>query len=263
MVGALRFVTHTGPSVTSAAMTTPDLGAAKAAVDLAQEVVDAGVATLAAGSIDDQQIVAYDVAHAAAAVETSRAMLDYGAKGDVEARLACAYVADAVHELVGKVVGREQAWGVERSMLHGAMEFVTTYRDPAFLADLAGEYGPRHLDDDFEMVQDTFRRFAEEKIKPVAEHVHRTNADIPEEVISGLAEMGGFGLSVPGSTAAGPVAARATTSAWSSPPRSWRGARSAWAGRSSPDPRSSPVRWSGAGPRSRRRSGCPASPPAS
>src|SRR5438874_6579872 len=47
------------------------------------------------------------------------------------------------------------------------------------------------------MVQDTFRRFAEDKVRPVAEHIHRTNADIPEDVISGLAEMGGFGLSVP------------------------------------------------------------------
>ena len=47
------------------------------------------------------------------------------------------------------------------------------------------------------MVQDTFRRFAEEKIKPIAEHIHRHNADIPEEIITGLAEMGGFGLSVP------------------------------------------------------------------
>ncbi len=47
------------------------------------------------------------------------------------------------------------------------------------------------------MVQDTFRRFAEEKVKANAEHVHRHNADVPEEVISGLADMGGFGLSVP------------------------------------------------------------------
>src|SRR5205823_11095824 len=57
--------------------------------------------------------------------------------------------------------------------------------------------GPRHLDQDFEMVQDTFRRFADEKLRPVAEHIHRTNADIPEDIIGGLAEMGGFGLSVP------------------------------------------------------------------
>src|SRR2546421_13125306 len=77
------------------------------------------------------------------------------------------------------------------------MEFVRTYRSPAFLASLAGQPGPRHLDSDFEMVQDTFRRFAEDEIRPVAEEVHRKNEDIPERVIQGLAEIGTFGLSVP------------------------------------------------------------------
>ena len=57
--------------------------------------------------------------------------------------------------------------------------------------------GPRHLSDEFELAADTFRRFAADKIRPVAEHVHRTNSDIPEDVMSGLAELGGFGLSVP------------------------------------------------------------------
>ena len=47
------------------------------------------------------------------------------------------------------------------------------------------------------MVQDTFRRFADEKITPVAEHIHRENDDIPEDIITGLAEMGAFGLSIP------------------------------------------------------------------
>src|SRR4029078_1929237 len=55
--------------------------------------------------------------------------------------------------------------------------------------------GPTHPSDDFELVGETFRRFAEDKIRPVAEHVHRTNADVPEEIISGLAELGGVGLS--------------------------------------------------------------------
>ena len=36
-----------------------------------------------------------------------------------------------------------------------------------------------------------------EQVRPHAEHVHRANADIPESVIAGLAELGGFGLSVP------------------------------------------------------------------
>ena len=47
-----------------------------------------GFAHLAAsGDADSDQVVAYDLAHAAAAVETGRALLDYGAKGDVEARI--------------------------------------------------------------------------------------------------------------------------------------------------------------------------------
>jgi len=173
----------------------PDLKAAAAAVELAREVVERCAAGL--GDIDDNQVVAYDLAHAAAAVEIARSVLDYGALGDVEARLACAYVADAVHDVASRILGREDAWDVEPAALAPALPFVGAYRAPGFLAPLAGEEGPRHLDADFELVQETFRRFAEDKVRPAAEHVHRTNGDIPEEIIEGLAELGGFGLSVP------------------------------------------------------------------
>jgi (2S)-methylsuccinyl-CoA dehydrogenase len=179
------------------AMSAHDLSAAASIVDLARGVVQTGVRHLAAtGSVDADQVVAYDLAHAAAAVETASALLDYGAKGSTEAAITCAFVADAVHDLATKVFGRESSWGIEPGALDGARQFLATYRDPAFLAGLADE-GPRHLDSDFEMVQDTFRRFADEKIRPIAEHIHRTNGDIPEDLIQGLAEMGAFGLSVP------------------------------------------------------------------
>ncbi len=46
-------------------------------------------------------------------------------------------------------------------------------------------------------MRETFHRFAEEQIRPRAEHIHRANADIPEEIITGLAEMGALGLSIP------------------------------------------------------------------
>jgi (2S)-methylsuccinyl-CoA dehydrogenase len=179
-------------------MPSPDLSAAASAVETARGVVDAGVAALAAaGGPDAAQVFAYDVAHAAAAVATGASLLEYGSKGDVEARITCAFVADAVAELATKIYGREALWGVSPDALDAARDFVSTWRDPAVLAELAGEAGPRHLDEDFELVQDTFRRFAEDKLKPVAEHVHRHNADIPEEIIEGLGEMGAFGLSIP------------------------------------------------------------------
>ena len=70
-------------------------------------------------------------------------------------------------------------------------------RSPELLASLADRPGPNHLSDDMEMVADTFGAFAENVIAPHAEHVHRTNADVPEEIVTGLAELGAFGLSVP------------------------------------------------------------------
>ncbi|MBI2710949.1 MAG: acyl-CoA/acyl-ACP dehydrogenase [Actinobacteria bacterium] len=177
-------------------MTAPDLTAAAEVVEQAASVVEAATRTLAASSIDEHQVLAYDLAHAASGVATARSLLDYGAKGDVEGRITCAFVADAVHDLAAKVFGREAEWGVEPGALDGSRPFLAAYRDPAFLAAL-DEPGPRHLDPEFEMVQDTFRRFADNELKPIAEHVHRTNGDIPESVISGLAEMGAFGLSIP------------------------------------------------------------------
>ena len=180
------------------ALPTPDLTVAAGVVDAARGVVTTAIRTLAAsGGPDQNQVLAYDLAHASAAVEMAHALLDYGAKGTTEALITCAFAADAVHDVVTRLIGRDLLWGVDPVQLAGAAEFLRTYRDPAFLAELAGTDGPRHLDADFELVQDTFRSFADNEIAPVAEHVHRTNGDVPEAIISGLAEMGAFGLSVP------------------------------------------------------------------
>ena len=189
-----------------------ELENAAAAVDVARAVVASGARALAQKSADNgkvsvarldlNQVLAYDLAHAAAAVEGSRVMCQYGAHGEVESMLARAYVADAVHDVASRALGRSQIWGVERDALAAAMPFVAEHRAPEFLESLADQCvkhgsGPTHLSDDFELVAETFRRFADDKIRPAAEHVHRTNADVPEDIISGLAELGGFGLSVP------------------------------------------------------------------
>ena len=128
----------------------------------------------------------------------ARALLDYGAKGDVEAAITCAFVADAVHDLASKLFGREADVGrrAGRPRRRPRVRRRLPRPRPSW-PRWPTSAGPRHLDDDFELVQDTFRRFAEDKIRPVAEHIHRTNGDIPEELITGLAELGGFGLSVP------------------------------------------------------------------
>jgi (2S)-methylsuccinyl-CoA dehydrogenase len=185
---------------------------ARAATDAVGALVDQAVHNLAVqvavdgkvnvDELDKHQVVAYDLAHAAAAVEAAKVMCTYGEYGELESMLACAFVADAIADIMGRLVGRDGTWGVNPAEVSSAHAFVSAHRDPAFLEQVADECikhgtGPNHLDDDFELVADTFRRFAEDKIRPVAEHVHRTNGDVPEELITGLAELGGFGLSVP------------------------------------------------------------------
>jgi len=46
-------------------------------------------------------------------------------------------------------------------------------------------------------MRDAFRKFAEEVVIPVAEHVHREDTLIPREIIDSVAELGCFGLSIP------------------------------------------------------------------
>ena len=182
----------------SSTSVTPDLQSANEIIDLASRAVGKGLRQLAAiGGADKHQVLAYDLAHAASAVETARSLLDYGAKGVHEGLITCAFTADMAHELMTRLIGREALWGLELNPLADASSFIAIYRDPEFVASLADVQGPRHLDSDFEMVQDTFRSFADKVIAPRAEHVHRYNEDVPEEIISGLAEMGAFGLSVP------------------------------------------------------------------
>jgi (2S)-methylsuccinyl-CoA dehydrogenase len=185
----------------------PDLAAAIAA---AAAVVADGTATLAAAADpDDAQVLAYDLAHAASAVEGAHVMARYAAHGELEHDLARAFVADAVAELATRTYGRRAVWGLGEgtvAALAAVEPFVAEWRSPSVLADLADRTalrdgaptsGPSHLPDDFELARETFRRFADEVVRPHAEHVHRTNGDVPEPIISGLAELGGFGLSVP------------------------------------------------------------------
>ena len=53
------------------------------------------------------------------------------------------------------------------------------------------------LDEMHEQVRDQVREFAAQEIMPHAEHIHRTDALIPEEFIEKMSELGFFGLSIP------------------------------------------------------------------
>ena len=177
---------------------TLDLAVAADLIERADAIVEGALAELLdRGGVDENEALAYDVAHAASALATARSVLAYATKGDTESNLVAAFLALALSDLAGRVLGRESLWRVTPEWFSPFSSFVADYRDVSFLANLAETPGPRHLGEDFEMVADLFHKFAEEQVRPHAEHVHRTNGDIPESIIEGLSQLGGFGLSIP------------------------------------------------------------------
>ena len=59
-------------------------------------------------------------------------------------------------------------------------------------------FGATGLDEDLEMIRDQFRRYAEERVVPNAHDWHLKDELIPMEIIEELAELGVFGLTIPG-----------------------------------------------------------------
>lgn len=157
-----------------------------------------------AARLDAHQAVAYDLASLASAQAAARALVSQAQGGSaLEAQLALVAAADVAADLLARFTGREAEVGLAPDPLAEVADALAAGRGTALLEDVGrqvlatGEAGPRHLDEDLEMVRQTFRRFAEDKVMPVAEHVHRHDEDIPEEIISGLAELGCFALSIP------------------------------------------------------------------
>src|SRR2546430_14496519 len=100
---------------------TARLEAAAAAVDAAAELTAAAAEHLARGAAEDgrisvakldrHQVLAYDLAHAASALEGCRVMLDYGAHGELEGMLAGALLPRGVAAGARRVVARAGVWG--------------------------------------------------------------------------------------------------------------------------------------------------------
>ena len=99
----------TDPSFKNVPDSVKDLTTAATIVEGVAALLRRAIQRLAeAGGPERQQTLAYDLAHASAALETARSLIDYGAKGELEATITCAFVADMVHDLSSRLIGREQ-----------------------------------------------------------------------------------------------------------------------------------------------------------
>jgi (2S)-methylsuccinyl-CoA dehydrogenase len=164
-------------------------------LDLSLRLIDRAFGRIAGrGGPDVEQATSYDVIHAYAGVQIARSFLDYAAIGEDEADLVLVFGSGAVRAAINALVGRQT--GIEDSEILDLVGFLDDVNEVSLAAAVAESPGGHHLPPDYELVRETFARVAAEVVGPVAGHVHRTDDDIPEEVIHALAGLGAFGMSI-------------------------------------------------------------------
>ena len=180
-------------------------------VEATAALVERGRAHLAGRDLDDVQMEVYDLAFSWAELEAARTLVDYAEQGadDDEAEfkrsLTRVFCADTVANVHSRLCARPSAFGLDPTDFDdGATAFTDDCLQPAALVALGetirrrhGRAPVDHLGEEKSLMREAFGQFAEDRVAPVAEAIHRDDRMIPDEIIDGLRELGCFGLSVP------------------------------------------------------------------
>ena len=168
---------------------------------------------LSIDKMDENQYVHYNLAWLTAESNISNFFAKHAfdsatGSGELEQDLAYLFAGEAFNRLRSEVAGRPAEYGISDDRIAALFspEMNKLVQDACAaerynkVADqvLEGNYGAHGLGEDHLMMRDTFRQFAEEQVMPRAEHIHRNDEDIPDEIINGLIELGAFGITIPG-----------------------------------------------------------------
>lgn len=160
--------------------------------------------------LDDAQNEAFDLARTLGEAEACRACAEFvasGAGGAYEVALAEIYVASAARSVLDRLEygGFGTLEGLDPGALGALRAFAADALLPARLHEIGGQLfarsndrsGVHGLRDDHEEIRRTFARFADDRVAPHAEHIHRHDGIIPESLLRELASLGVFGISIP------------------------------------------------------------------
>jgi (2S)-methylsuccinyl-CoA dehydrogenase len=208
-----------GDLLTLTATSLPEVEAlfAKARETLRSEVTIAG--KLSASALEDRQHQAHSLAWLATYLEGLRQLRDWAGRvseagnfGEMEALILQIGFGEYLAQIAGGIPmsqlesARLTDMGVDwipsdeaaRLIRHGNSSAARA-RLVELMQDNHGRatFGATGLDEELEMIRDQFRRYSDEKVIPVAHDWHLKDELIPMEVITELAEMGVFGLTIP------------------------------------------------------------------
>jgi (2S)-methylsuccinyl-CoA dehydrogenase len=117
---------------------------------------------------------------------------------DKDGHLALVHLARIASEALGRLAGRASLEPLEAAVDALAAARSTTVTDIIVeAAYVDAQMGVVKLSEELEFARESFRRFAEDRVAPIAEGIHRADLDVPESIITELAALGCFGLSIP------------------------------------------------------------------
>lgn len=164
--------------------------------------------------MDQNQLVMYQLSWMVSEYRVAENYIKYAwneslGTGNMEKQMALTFAAETVQHIRTELIQRPSEYGISISLVNEKLftnevnEFIssnTQIEKYSLIADLIhknGHIGPYGLSEEHEAFRETFKKFAEEVVMPHAEHVHRNDETIPEEIIQGLKDMGCFGLCIP------------------------------------------------------------------
>ncbi len=164
-----------------------------------------GESQISSDLLDEHQVAAFELAQSTAEVAAAEEALKN--EGELEAALARLFLAETIVSLRARVAARPSETGVDAKLLASTLDapevvaFVEAQLAPkaiaAIVEKLESKQPARGLTDDQSAYAGAFRQFAESKVKPLAEKIHREDLLVPRDIVDGLKELGCFGLSIP------------------------------------------------------------------
>ena len=187
------------------------MNSARQAIEKTSTLIERGREHLAGRDVDEVQMEVYDLALSTAEFHAARASLDYADypapsdEASFKRSLANLFSAGALAAVIGRLQSRPSAFGLHPEHFDGGpRRFIDEHLKPSNIAAIGETIRRRqgrppvdHLGDEKSLIRDTFRQFAEDKVVPLAEDIHRGDRMVPEAIIDGLRKLGCFGLSVP------------------------------------------------------------------
>ncbi len=162
---------------------------------------------------DNWQLPSYELAFCMAEISAATAFNNYAldlSHEEFSQKLSLSFCAETMLTVVNRLSARAADIAVDRDEILQVYSrevfkgLLDDFASTEFLSVLGKEIAeneiqrlPSTLEEEKELVRETFYRFANDVVMPLAEHIHRNDEDIPDLILQPAAELGCFGTCIP------------------------------------------------------------------